>query len=305
MRLSCLFAFAATVPVLMAAGHPLRLQPSSPWDVDYADDSCRLIRTFGSGSSATILKLESNAPGEMDMLAVGKPLDSDSDEVPARFLPVGGKTFAGEAARSATKGDPAVLWSKVYLAPDAVVERNEWEDSQRTTYPNLRPPPVDLAEQASERLQRQQFAGKVTELEIQARANRPVILETGSMGDAIAMFDKCTRDSLKDWGVDPNIDDKVVLRPWAASPYSWFKAEDYPPAMVNRGEESIVRVRLLVDASGKVTKCTSLSNFKAEEFNQITCASIMKRARLEPAELADGTKVPSYYTQQIEFRLGE
>jgi hypothetical protein len=30
----------------------------------------------------------------------------------------------------------------------------------------------------------------------------------------------------------------------------------------------------------------------------------MKRARFEPAELADGTKVPSYYIRRVIFRMG-
>jgi TonB family protein len=75
--------------------------------------------------------------------------------------------------------------------------------------------------------------------------------------------------------------------------------------MIMRGEESDVKVRLLVDASGKVTKCTSLSHFKEPEFGQIVCAAITKRAKLEPAELADGTKVPSYYTTRIDFRMAD
>jgi hypothetical protein len=31
----------------------------------------------------------------------------------------------------------------------------------------------------------------------------------------------------------------------------------------------------------------------------------MKRARFEPAELADGTKVPSYYVNRVKFRMAE
>ena len=74
--------------------------------------------------------------------------------------------------------------------------------------------------------------------------------------------------------------------------------------MLMSGQESEVRVRVLVDASGKVTKCTSLSHYDAPEFNRIVCDKLTKRARFEPAELADGTKVPSYDTTRIVFRIG-
>lgn len=74
--------------------------------------------------------------------------------------------------------------------------------------------------------------------------------------------------------------------------------------MLMRGELSQVRVRSLVNASGKVTKCTRHRHCKFPEFNQITCSNMMRRARFEPAELAGGIKVPIYDTNQIVFRTG-
>ena len=73
--------------------------------------------------------------------------------------------------------------------------------------------------------------------------------------------------------------------------------------MVVQGQQSDVKVRLLIEAIGKVTKCTSLSHFKEKSFEQVVCDKFMKRARFEPAELADGTKVPSYYVNHVIFRM--
>lgn len=221
MRFSCLFACVAIAPLPIAAAEPVRLQPSSQWIVDYADNSCRLVRTFGEGEAKTILLFE------------------------------------------------------------------------------------NLAERATRKLQRQQFAEKATQLEIQTRRNRPVILETGSMGGPIRSFDKCSRNSLKDWGVDPDLEDKIVRPVWAPGGIAkWFSTDDYPRKMLMQGRESDVKIRLLVDASGKVSKCTSLSHYDSPEFNQITCNLIVKRAKIEPAELADGTKVPSYATLRIRWEMG-
>lgn len=64
-----------------------------------------------------------------------------------------------------------------------------------------------------------------------------------------------------------------------------------------------MKVRLLVDASGKATKCTSLSHYKERAFNDLVCAKMIKRALFEAAELADGTKVPSFYTTHVMFRI--
>ena len=73
--------------------------------------------------------------------------------------------------------------------------------------------------------------------------------------------------------------------------------------MARQGQQSEVRVRLLVDASGKVTKCTSLSHFKAPQFNQIGRDKFMARAHFEPAELAAGPKVQSYYSNRVVFEI--
>lgn len=303
VRFSAFVACAAVAPLLMAASKPVRLQPSTPWVLDYAENSCRLIRSFGLGDTKTVLGLESESPDEVDMLAVGKPLETSLLLVPARLLPVQQKPIKGSSLQSADKGEPAVLWSRVTLLPDDLAEKLQKRAEERRAKPGVRPPPLDLAEEAQIRAKHQEFASSATELEIMPRVNRPVVLETGSFGQAIKAFDKCGRDSLRDWGVDPDLEEKIVRPVWAPDPSKWFSASDYPAGMQFRGEESVVKVRLLVDASGNPTKCTSLSHFKERAFNDAVCAIFMKRAHFEPAELADGTKVPSYYTNTITFRL--
>lgn len=303
MRLRSLILCAAAMPLLIAATEPQRLQPSSPWDVDYAANSCRLIRTFGTGKSQTKLVFESPAPHVMDMLIVGKPLDTYDQQVPAKFLPMGDKPFDGTPARTVANGDPAILWSSFPMLPPEAIAKAEQMSSKLSRARGVRPPAISLADQAYFRQAHEQFDAATTELEIDARKSHPVILETGSLGPPMAALEKCNRDSLKDWGVDPDLEDKIVRPVWAINPTQWLFESDYPRDMLLQGKESDVTVRLLVDASGKVTKCTSLSHFDAPEFNEISCQNISKRARFEPAELADGTKVPSYYTRRIDFRI--
>jgi hypothetical protein len=160
-----------------------------------------------------------------------------------------------------------------------------------------------VAEKATLKAYRQDFAAKANEIEIDVSRSRPVILETGSLGEAITLFDKCSRDSLRDWGVDPDVEDKIVRPVWAPKLSSWFSSSDYPSEMFMQGIQSEVKFRLLVDASGRVTKCTSLTHFSQPEFAKVVCDGIMRRASFEPAELADGTKVPSYYVNRVIFKI--
>ncbi|HEV2596421.1 MAG TPA: energy transducer TonB [Sphingomicrobium sp.] len=304
MRIKAVLALAISAPSLVAASQPLQLQPSSKWVLDYAENSCRLVRLFGEGDNQTTLALESEAPGEMDMLVFGRPLSTFEEQVPARFVPVQAKPVMGRPARATDKGEPAVLFMRVDFASEKFIAAAQKEADDRKAHPGERPPPLNLAAEAMMKADRQDFASKVRGLEVDARPGRPVILETGSLAEPLAMFDKCSRDSLRDWGVDPALEDKIVRPVWAPEPpWKWFSSNDYPRDMAVRREESVVKARLLVDATGRVTKCTSLSHFKEAEFNQIVCKSFMRRGHFEPAELADGTKVPSYYVSRVVFRM--
>jgi hypothetical protein len=304
MRTNSTIALLTALPLLVAASpQPVRLQPSSAWVLDYAENSCRLSRAFGTDKDKTVLQFESTAPGELGMIAIGRPLQTGSDEIPAKFLPVQDKAFKGEPELTVSKRS-AVLWSGISLLPAVLVERDKNKGDWIKAHPGDRPPPIDRKERDETRAARQAFASAATELEIDARRSRPVILETGSLGEAIKVFDKCSRDSLRDWGVDPDIDDKIVRRAWSPDVFRWFTSDDYPAVMVRQGKESEVRVRLLVDAAGNVSKCTSLSHFNEPDFNRVVCDKFMKRAKFRPAELADGTKVPSYYINRVVFKMG-
>lgn len=297
-------ALAFLVPSLANAATPLHLAPSTPWVLDYAENSCRLIRHFGQGKDEVIFALESEAPGALDMMVVGRPMATILQEVPARFLPLQVKPLMGKPAVSTDKHEPVVLWSSANrLLPDAVAAAVEAKDAARKAHPQIRPPAVSLAEQAERRAQSQAFVAGTTAIEVDARASRHVILDTGSLGEPIKAFNQCGRDSLRDWGVDPDLEDKIVRPVWAPNPSAWFSPADYPRDMLRTGEESVVKVRVLVDATGRVTKCTTVSHFKEPEFNKITCDKFTARAHFEPAELADGTKVPSYYVNKVIFRM--
>ena len=312
MRIRSMLMLFAAAPLLVAAAEPVRLAPASKWVLDYGEKSCRLIRTFGDSAEPTVLVFERASPRSgLSMVAIGKSLkpSAGKEEVTARFLPIENIKFeGGRPAKSADEKEPAVLWSHVDFIPTLEGQAKEALDAELKKTLELlergeRPPPRDLSMMASKRAESQANAAKTSAIEIDARRNRPVILETGSLGRPIKMLYECSRHQLRGWGLDPDVEDKIVRPVWAAKPGSWFTSNDYPMSRVLRNEESVVEARLLVDASGKVTKCTALSHVDAPEFQKAVCDAFTKRGRFEPAELADGTRVPSYYVQTTQFRL--
>ena len=303
MRFGTFIACAAAAPLLIAAGRPVRLQPTSQWIVDYAENSCRMVRSFGEGDSKVILLLESQSPGDMDMVLVGKPLKSEQEEIAAKFLPHLEPTTKGRPVTS--KGEPGILFSRIRLVPQDEAAKVEAEEARQSAKPNIRPPAADLAEELKRRAERQEFAETATEMEIDTRPSRPVILETGTLGKPIKAFDQCSRDSLRDWGVDPDLQEKIARPVRIENNGRFISGDDYPKKMLDEDQQSEVKVRVLVDASGRVTKCTSLSHFRLPQFNQLVCDKITSNAKFAPAELADGTRVPSYYTVHFIFRIAD
>lgn len=304
MRFGSIIFWVAVAPLLIAADPPMRLQPSSPWNVEYGQNSCRLMRTFGEGPNKTSLLLESPAPGNLTMLVVGRPLKTGLREVPGKFLPEAGEAMKGRLAESSEDHAPAVLWAGVELEPDTIVNRQKKQAAEERKRPNVRPPAFDLAQRATDEAARHDFESRITGIQVDVRNDRSVILETGPLREPMKIFDLCMRDALKDWGVNPDIEDKIVRPAWAPEPRRWLVANDYPRDMIMRNKESEVSARLLLDATGRPTSCTSLSYFNEPEFNKTVCAKFMARAHFEPAELADGTKVPSYYTVHVIFNVG-
>ena len=304
MRSSRLLIFVGLCPLLIGASEPVRVQPSSQWVLDYADDSCRLIRQFGEDKNLVKMSFEAVAPGEMTLLVVGGTLRQTIFATPitAKFLPSDGEGFEGRTALTQTGSKAAAFWLSV---PFAKVMKGDAEilSDKKTRAAVKQRETIDLAAAATKRVERSVFATNITGLSISQSGSRTMVLETGSLGKPLQMFDECERDLLRQWGVDPDQMDKIVKPVWSPSMVAWFSSSDYPTEMQRSGSESDVSVRLAIDATGKVTKCAAISAYDAPEFNKVVCNVYLTRAKFAPAELADGTKVASYLSERVRFRM--
>lgn len=305
MRLQSLFAVVALAPSLIGASQPLRLQPSSQWVVDHADNSCRLVRIFGQGPDQTRLILKSIGPGDVTMTAAGNPLKTFLDaKIATRFLPARTDPFEGTEHRT-TDDKPMVLWTSVPVVNFDPLHPPKMSSSVKDkplTPSGTRPQPIDLPERNATLSARNALLAATTEMEVKPSGHSPVILELGPLDAPAASLDRCDRDLIRDEGLDPDVQEQIVRPVWTPDFARWIGPESYPLEALNRHQESSVSARLIVDAAGYVTRCVSLTPFSTPAFNQATCDTLNK-AHFEPAELQNGKKVPSYRLVSIMFRI--
>jgi hypothetical protein len=70
------------------------------------------------------------------------------------------------------------------------------------------------------------------------------------------------------------------------------------------GHNGLVQFRLDVDPGGKVAGCFILSRTSPDDFADITCRAMTRRARLQPALDAKGKPIRSYYVNKVIWLAG-
>ncbi|OWQ96687.1 energy transducer TonB [Sphingopyxis witflariensis] len=293
-RRAALTGLAAAVAMTMPAyaGEPLRLSPSSDWHINYADDSCRLARSFGTGDEEVVLVLDRFQPGpKVGMTLTGQPVKvrSETRRITLRFGPNDPAFEKGFTTGSLDNGNAALivdgnLWITGY-DPARAARENEGK--------SLKQPDIDPALYAAIRF-----------LELRIVGKQAIHLETGSMMAAEQALAACTDDLLRGWKIDVTAHQNLSRRATpVGEPEQWLNNSDYPPEMRARGYQGLVHFRLIVDAAGKPASCHIQQSTRPVEFDEAVCNGIMRRAEFEPALDAMGKPVASYYLNRVRFRM--
>ena len=282
-------ALATTLATPAQAAEPVVLKPGSPWNVDFAEDKCRLNRLFGEGEDQHFLSFQQYWPAREAGMTVAGPAFRkfrSLERTEVRFFegqePLERTPFTGTVEGFGT----GVIFPTIQ--PGEKVAKEEDESQAPSGMPQMDPA----------------FGQKVRFLELK-QGNRVVRLETGGLKDAFTVLNQCSLDLLREWGLDPERHVTAISRPRWTNQAGLVKRimENYPRQAWQEGEQGIMRMRVIVSAEGTVESCTMLKATETDLLESPAC-KVMKNALFEPARDAAGQPFRSFYATSITYRGG-
>jgi TonB family protein len=281
-----LLALAALATAAPAHAAPVVLTPSSQWSVDFADEKCRLIRTFGEGEDRHLLAFQQYWPSRrLGLTVAGSGLK--------RFVSRARTDLRVSESQEPVRGTP--FTGKVEGFGDAVIY-SEVELDSRDTGSEENTGGVAMVDTA--------FGKQVQFLELR-QGQRQVRLATGPMDAAFEVLNQCTMDLLRQWGLDAEKHRTALSGP------KWLNRDalvrritaTYPSDASAQGEQGIMRMRVIVAADGSVESCTILKVTNTTRLDSPAC-EVMQRAKFEPARDAAGQPFRSFYATGITYQIG-
>lgn len=244
------------------------LQPTGKWEVEYADEKCRLLRRFGQGGAAVILEIERSLTLEAYTYGIygrSVPAYSDFRWYRVEFAP---QKFVRNVA----------AWP--FEAPGRTEKTIKFEDEDGA---------ISRAMHGDQRIR---ISGRQLDLRMQL----------GDIQPAIKALEKCHDDLLVGWGIDPDNARAIKQKPKPREAH-WIFYEDYPSAERKQRNEGTVTYLLTVSEKGKTSSCRTLHSSGFSNLDKTTCDLLLRRSSFYPARDAAGNAVASYYAGHFTWQV--
>ncbi|MFU7527184.1 energy transducer TonB [Qipengyuania sp. ASV99] len=261
--------------------------PNSDWNIDFGEDYCRLARTFSDREDQYLLYIEQAGPATGFGMTLAGPKIRQFRQVITRLKLEEDEGFPQtDSQRGEVVGfGPAAIFSRIEIND---VTETEPEGALRTL------PQIDLEEASS--ITRVQFG----------HGGYALSFETGDMGPPLQALDVCSADFVRAWGLDVEQHKQFTrLARWTNEQEVAREIQKYyTRSALNRGEQAIIRMRVIVDEDGSVSECKLFESTETERLESKACEE-MEDAEFEPALDASGQPMRSFYTTNIIYRITE
>lgn len=277
-------ALALTLqPAVAADRPPIVLAKVSKWEINYDKEACHLLAKFGTGKEETIIRLTRYEPGtNFDLTLFGKIFDTRSSTMDVEV----GFGLTPPLKRQAMTGTASNKLPLMILVSQRL-------DGWTYQGPNVAQPLVTPEQEA-----------RATVLDLKLPGKKHYQLQTGSFAMPMQAMRACLADLVKSWGYDPEHYASFRQRPIPlTNPGTWIGTNDYPMHSVYQGQNGIVQFRLDVGPDGIVAGCHVLYRTNPDEFADLTCKLLTKRAKFKPALDENGAPVRSFYINKVRWMI--
>lgn len=284
-----LVAALAACAAAPASAKEVVLEPSSPWNVDYGEERCRLARLFGEGKDKTILYMDQWGPDrKFGLTAAGPAFKGFASRRNTRItLFDGQEPYETEPYTGDVEG-----YGRAIIHTAFSLDTGTGYDSEAGE-PQYGLPQIETA-----------IAGQAHYVAFR-QGGRAVRLNTGRLDQAFQVLNQCSHQRLLDWGLD--LERQLTLRqmPFWKNERAIAKKimSSYPKRALRERESAILRMRLLIDEQGRITDCRLYESTITEVLDSPACDK-MKEAEFDPALDAEGKPVSSFYQTAIIYRIG-
>ncbi len=266
---------------------PIDFQPTSNWNLDYAEDKCTLTRVFNDGEDNLFFRLEQSGQAPFYNLSVhgGSIRRSSSDFVEITFGPNEAPTersFIQGALRE--NNARFVLMHGIHLAPASeTTENGEFVV-------------VDIGPEREE---------AITHVTLAIGLRRPIRIHLESMRAPLEAMRTCVADLVNSLKLDEEGLAQVVTgpRPKNELELARFIQERYPSRMLRNEEGGSVLVRLTVNPNGNPTSCQIAKSDRPAVFDDYVCFGMLRIAEFEPAVGPDGEARYGVWTTRVTYRI--
>jgi hypothetical protein len=260
--------------------------------MNYADDSCHLARTFGTGDDAVTLEFRQFAPSiSFELLIAGHALKGSGTAALSIEFGPGGAPRKDRTALQGQLSDGRTVFetSSTFGFYGEDKSDNRGKRNWKEEFDLLDPQKVDRTAEAA-----------ITQLRIGGPVSHAMVFRLGPMDKPMDAMRTCLDELLTHWGIDAAAHHRLRRRATpAGDPAGWLGPNDYPAEMLRRNRSGVVHFRLMVGVDGKPTACDVQTG--GSDFDKTTCALLMKRARFLPALDSEGKAIASYYANAVRW----
>lgn len=268
---------------LAAREDAVALEPLAPWNLHFGENKCRLVRYFGTQDEPHMVMLEQAAPRAGFGLTLAGPEIRSFHRAPS--IEVGMERDEPLQRRERFGSGDVEQVGKALIFPSYYIGPARAEGAPMAAG-------IDVKE-----------AGTIDRIVLERRG-RVLSFETGNMGQPIEALNICTSDLLNVWGLDPEQHKSYFPARWLNERAVVGRIQaSYPREALNRGEQAVFRLRVIIEEDGSVSDCHLENSTEVNRLDSPACRSMMG-AKFEPARTADGEAMRSFYATTVSYSIG-